>query len=327
MVTSLPRSVGCDQSDSPLDSLDAPREPDRRAPTILVVDDDEPTRQAFERALRLNNFQVVTAESGADAMLIANQAPFDVIIVDLKLGDMSGVDVIRLLRDGRRRFILISGFLSIETAVAAMKGGAVDVIEKPVHLSQLVMAVASLIDGGDAPAAATPASLAPRARFAPRSVSERWVAYVLKACDAESDLKTLSSWALQAAVSYTTLCANCRIMQIRPLDARDFMRVLRAIKRAAARRCPPAVFLDVSDARTVRMLSLRAGVDLDAEASRATISDLLTHQHFIAADNEGLHLLRDAITDWQLDVPHERRTSVDGVFAASSRADGRRAAE
>ncbi|MGH9349101.1 MAG: hypothetical protein ACRD26_17740 [Vicinamibacterales bacterium] len=130
----------------------------------------------------------------------------------------------------------------------------------------------------------------------PRSAAERWVAYVLKACEAESDLKTLASWAQQAAVSYTTLCANCRIMRIRPLDARNFMRVLRALKRAAAHRCPPEVFLDVSDARTVRTLSLRAGVDLDAHDSRSSISEFLAHQRFVAADNRGLHLIREFLS-------------------------------
>ena len=136
-------------------------------------------------------------------------------------------------------------------------------------------------------------------RVSPRSAAERWLGYVLKACEAESDLKTLASWAQQVAVSYTTLCANCRIMRIRPLDARDFMRVLRALTRASAHRCPPAVFLDVSDARTVRTLSLRAGLDLDARASDSSMAEFLARQQFVAADNEGFRLIRDVVSRWQ----------------------------
>ncbi|MGH9346911.1 MAG: response regulator [Vicinamibacterales bacterium] len=273
---------------------------DGNIPTILIVNEDATTRQLFELALRVNGFHVLTASSGSEAVRFAGQGRFDVIIADRDFGDMRGVDMIRSLQDDGQRFILISGFRSAGTAVEAMKLSAVDVIEAPVDADQVVAAVSALLGAGGEPP--VPAAGPDGARLAPiappRSAAGRWAGYVLNACEADSDLKTLSSWAQQVAVSYTTLCANCRIMRIRPLDARDFMRVLRALKRAALHRCPPEVLLDVSDARTVSTLSLRAGVDLDAVTSRASILVFLARQRFVAADNLALHLIRDAVNRW-----------------------------
>src|SRR5580765_36522 len=63
----------------------------------------------------------------------------------------------------------------------------------------------------------------------PTSVAERWASYVLGACKAERDLKTIGIWARQVAVSYTTLCESCRLIDVQPRHARDFARVLRII--------------------------------------------------------------------------------------------------
>jgi hypothetical protein len=146
-----------------------------------------------------------------------------------------------------------------------------------------------------APRVAESKTRPPAAMRAPRSAAERWLLYVLKACEADTDLKTLESWAQHAAVSYTTLCANCRIMGIRPLDARNFTRVLRALRRASSQICPPQVFLDVSDVRTVRALSAQAGIDLESEADSSSIADFFARQQFVDGNNQGLQLIRNAV--------------------------------
>lgn len=271
---------------------DSPRD----VTSVLVIDGDEGTRRMFEIASRLNGFAIVTVSSGTDGMRIARRDRFDLVVVELKLGDMSGLDVIRSLPRGRPPCILIGGFLAVDTAVQAMKLGAVDVMEKPVDMDQLLMAVSAATGAGETSGSERPLAKGRAAeRTPPGSAAERWAAYVLTACEASSDLRTLASWAQQTAVSYTTLCANCRIMRIRPLDARDFMRVLRALKRAAVCRCPPEVFLDVSDARTVRTLSLRSGIDLDSDAGPSSIPQFLSRQQFVAPDNQGLQLLREVL--------------------------------
>src|SRR5947209_5558058 len=96
---------------------------------ILVIDDDESTRHTFAIALRLIGFSVVAVESGLQAIRAVKQASFDLMLVDLQLPDMSGIDVVRSLHEGERPpFVIISGFLSIARTVEAMRLGAVTVI-------------------------------------------------------------------------------------------------------------------------------------------------------------------------------------------------------
>jgi DNA-binding response OmpR family regulator len=271
-------------------------------PRILVVDDDEGTRRTFQLALHLNGFSVATAGSGLEAMQIAAQTSFDLILLDLRLGDVSGIDVIRSLPDrARQPFILMSAFLSTDTTVEAMRLGAFDVLEKPLDVDRMVTRVSAALERRGAverelqPAPAPEPVQAAPALPPPRTAAERWARYVLKACDAETDPKTLERWSQCVAASYTTLCVNCRIMGIRPLDARDFMRVLRALRRAATHHSPPEVFLDVSDTRTVRMLSLRAGIDLALRVRPSSIDEFLARQLFVSANNQGLGIVREFV--------------------------------
>jgi hypothetical protein len=122
---------------------------------------------------------------------------------------------------------------------------------------------------------------------------ERWVRYVVRAVyddspAAEGDLKTLEDWAQLVGTSYSTLSEICRLAGVRPLDARDFVRVLRALRSAVRHGSCPELFLNVSDRRTLRTLSIRAGVDLASPATAALLADFLRHQQFIAADGEAL---------------------------------------
>ena len=95
------------------------------------------TRETFGVALSRSGFQVDTAGCGAEAVTMAASRPFDLLLVDLQLPD-TGTDVIRSVRGASAApFILISGFLSTEITVDAMKLGAIDVVEKPISVDEL----------------------------------------------------------------------------------------------------------------------------------------------------------------------------------------------
>ena len=96
----------------------------------------------------------------------------------------------------------------------------------------------------------------------PGCAAERWALHVLKGCRSSGDVKTLTQWALSAGVSYTSLRESCRLVGIRPHDARDFTRVLRAVINSQGQQCDPEVLLDVSDSRTLATLFERAGLDV-----------------------------------------------------------------
>ena len=252
-------------------------------PAVLIVDDDSSTSQAIAWALRPLSVHVEIANCGADAVTRVRDGHFDVMLVDARLPDMRGLDLVRALQvDYRFNFVLLSGIQTTSVTVDAMRLGAIDVIDKPVRVDSLV---ATVISAKSVP------RLVPAPRAArPRSIPERWATHVLKACGAGNDLKTLDDWATCVGVSYSSLCESCRLLKIRPHDARDFLRVLRALMAAQVHRCPPEALFDVSDRRTLDTLLKRAGLDRRSAAA-TSIEDYLQRQTFVSQENEGIKAL------------------------------------
>src|ERR1700680_1069729 len=109
--------------------------------TILVVEDEEKLRRVVELQLKTAGFDVEQAGSAEDAMRLADRA--DVILTDLRLPGVSGLELLAQLRrqDSHTPVIVMPAFGSIETAVEAMKAGAVDFLPKPFSLDHLMTVV------------------------------------------------------------------------------------------------------------------------------------------------------------------------------------------
>lgn len=104
----------------------------KNLPAVLVVDDKHNMLRLMSKVLK-KDAQVLTAEGGAEALRILAVEPVDVVLCDLKMPDMDGLDVLRAskrLRPGAE-FILMTAFASVGTAVEALKLGAYDYISKP----------------------------------------------------------------------------------------------------------------------------------------------------------------------------------------------------
>jgi two-component system response regulator RegA len=101
--------------------------------SLLVVDDDPPYRQRLALAMERRGFQVATADSVATGIAAARERPPAYAVVDLRLGDGSGIEVVSALRAVREdaRIIILTGYGNIATAVAAVKSGAIDYLPKP----------------------------------------------------------------------------------------------------------------------------------------------------------------------------------------------------
>lgn len=110
---------------------------------ILVIDDDAAVRESVERMLRAAGHAVQHAGSGEQGFELARGGMFDVILSDMRMPGISGMDVLRKLRDVRvdSTFILMTGFGTIDIAVEAMKLGAVDFVQKPFFRDELLMRV------------------------------------------------------------------------------------------------------------------------------------------------------------------------------------------
>jgi two-component system response regulator RegA len=113
------------------------------ARTVLVVDDDEPFRRLLARALQGRGFEVRSASSGEEGLALAQRESPEYAVVDLRMGGMSGLDLVRELRaiDPGTRVVVLTGYGSIATALQAMHLGAVHYLTKPCETSALVAAL------------------------------------------------------------------------------------------------------------------------------------------------------------------------------------------
>jgi DNA-binding NtrC family response regulator len=109
----------------------------------LVVDDDHDVRNLLASVLAKQNISVMTAGSGAEAMAMLGREGFDVVLLDLRLPDTSGLDVLRWARsaDVDTEFIVLTGHAEVEAAVEAMRLGAYDFLGKPCRNSELLQVV------------------------------------------------------------------------------------------------------------------------------------------------------------------------------------------
>ena len=109
------------------------KKPDFVDKSLLIVDDDYPLRDRLARAMEKKSFKVTQAESVKKGILEAKSSPPAFAVVDLRLNDGSGLDVVKEIRKVREnsKIVLLTGYGNIPTAVAAVKAGAIDYIPKP----------------------------------------------------------------------------------------------------------------------------------------------------------------------------------------------------
>jgi two-component system, NtrC family, response regulator HydG len=115
---------------------------------VLVIDDDPGVRESMARMLRSAGYTVQAVASGDEGFELARTDGFDVILSDMRMPGLSGIDVLRKLRDVRvdASFIVMTGFGTVETAVEAMKLGAIDFVQKPFFRDELLLRVRSAVD-------------------------------------------------------------------------------------------------------------------------------------------------------------------------------------
>ncbi|MEO0465568.1 MAG: ActR/PrrA/RegA family redox response regulator transcription factor [Pseudomonadota bacterium] len=121
--------------------------------TCLVLDDDGPFLQRLARALTQRGFLVSAVSSAGEARDIARLNPPAFAVLDLRLDDGSGLDVVQVLHEYRpdARAVILTGYGAIATAVAAVKAGAVDYLAKPADVEDIVKALTARPDEKPAP--------------------------------------------------------------------------------------------------------------------------------------------------------------------------------
>lgn len=115
---------------------------------ILITDDERSIRNSLREILEFEGYCVLEAESGAQAFKVLEKRRVDLMLLDIKMKNMDGMEVLKKLKEENYDFpvIMISGHGTIEVAVEATKLGAFDFIEKPPDLNRLLVSVRNALD-------------------------------------------------------------------------------------------------------------------------------------------------------------------------------------
>ncbi len=110
---------------------------------VMVVDDEENIREVLSNYLDSLGYSVVTANDGEDALVKFEPGAFDLVVSDLLMPTIDGLELLKKVREKDRDviFLMITGYPSIETAVEAIKKGAYDYITKPFHMEDVKLRI------------------------------------------------------------------------------------------------------------------------------------------------------------------------------------------
>ena len=119
---------------------------------VLVVDDEADFLATYERLLRRQGYDVLTAKSRAAGLAALAGEPLHLVISDLRLPDGDGLDVVRAARDAREPapVLVVTGYPSDETRRAALAAGATTLLAKPFAAAVLLASIRSIVDGAGA---------------------------------------------------------------------------------------------------------------------------------------------------------------------------------
>ncbi|MBN2728977.1 MAG: sigma-54-dependent Fis family transcriptional regulator [Bacteroidales bacterium] len=116
-------------------------------PSVLIIDDERPIRQTLREILEYEKFTVSEAENGQEGVEMVKAQKFDVVLCDIKMPKMDGIEVLEKIQDITDvPVVMISGHGNIDTAVEAIKKGAFDYISKPPDLNRLLVTIRNALD-------------------------------------------------------------------------------------------------------------------------------------------------------------------------------------
>jgi len=110
---------------------------------VLLVDDEEEFVETLAERMRTRGMEVSTSNSGADALQLVDDQDFDVVVLDLKMPGIDGLDALKRIKHRRPdiQVVLLTGYASVADGVEAIKEGALEFLEKPVDLASLTDAI------------------------------------------------------------------------------------------------------------------------------------------------------------------------------------------
>jgi DNA-binding response OmpR family regulator len=130
-------------------SLPPPAQPRPDAPGILIVDDDEGNREVLAYFLRRQGFEVATAASGEAALTAIDDSTFDLVLLDVVMPGLGGLETLRILREHHSEaalpVIMVTGLDAGEDIATALAIGATDYVSKPYQLADALVRIRTVL--------------------------------------------------------------------------------------------------------------------------------------------------------------------------------------
>ncbi len=278
---------------------------------ILIVDDDQGQRSLLESFLRGQGFSVAVAASAAEALCLLSETIPSLLISDVRMPGMSGLE---LLTEARAKLphlpvLLVTAYADVRDAVGAIRGGAVDYLEKPIDLDELLGTVRRTLGMADRERAVLPNDLAPPEGVVAQSRAMRDVLQEA-ALVAPSDTRVLITgesgvgkevvtdmihlWSPRA--SHALVKVNCAAMPENLLESELFGHEKGAFTGAVARRvgrfeeaASGTLFLDeIGEMSTALQSKLLRVTENGAFSRLGSNEELRTNARIIAATNRNL---------------------------------------
>lgn len=222
---------------------------------VLLIDDDSGILTTTEAVLRRAGYQVSAARNGRDGIRVAKSFQPHAALVDLRLPDISGLEVLAELRafEPSTRCLLMTGFGDLASAVEAMRLGACDYMQKPVWSEDLLGALAKAFDSDEDERA--PSS-------EPTEVHDlmRWSETIVRFMSSPSDARNLAEFGRAVGTSTGAFRNWCRTARLSARRSLHFARALRAVRlhqREGTTR--PQKFLNIVDLRTLTKFLIKSG--------------------------------------------------------------------
>ncbi|MBI5100471.1 MAG: sigma-54-dependent Fis family transcriptional regulator [Nitrospirae bacterium] len=115
---------------------------------ILVIDDEDIVRTSCSRTLSPEGYEVKLVKSGFDGFKLLEEEQFDIVLTDLKMPEIDGIEILRRIKEKwpEVEVIIITGYQTVDTAVKSIKLGAFDYLEKPFTPDGLISSVTKAMD-------------------------------------------------------------------------------------------------------------------------------------------------------------------------------------
>ena len=245
---------------------------------ILLIDDDEVCLDITGRLLRVHGYEFSGASTGLDGLRVAREWKPDLALVDFRLPDTSGLDVLAELRiaSPETLCVLFSGYATLELAVDAMRLGVCDCLTKPAFEEDIIAAV-------DRALARRPfhnVTTGPDLPHCESHAAVRWADPIDRLIDVAQDPTSLRQFGRAVGMSVGAFRNWCRTARVGARSSLAFARALRAVYRFERDQSTrPENLLSIVDRRTITKFVRKAGGQGDRLPD--TVTDFLERQQFI----------------------------------------------